>query len=382
MSDSTITPNYSQLASKLAACEGLSLQDIALADLTTLRLGGQPRLTAVASTPEAAVQALRLCDAAQVPVLAIGGGSNLVVADGPLELVAVVMDFDEVRVDADSGIVRAEAGAVWDDVVAASVEAGLGGIECLSGIPGSAGATPVQNVGAYGAEIADVLTRVRLYDRHSDTVEWVEASALELSYRYSNLKFTQRGLVLDVEMRLSTDGLSAPLRFGQLARELGVAEEEDTPRRPVAEVRTAVLALRRGKGMVLDDADPDTYSAGSFFTNPIIDSADVDTVRANVAALVGDEEAAQMPVFASGEGRAKLSAAWLIERAGFHRGHPGPDAPARLSTKHTLALTNRGSATSAELVALAREVRDGVRERLGVTLEPEPIWVGVGIDDV
>ncbi len=328
------------------------------------------------------MQALRLCDAAQVPVLAIGGGSNLVVADGPLELVAVVMDFDEVRVDADSGIVRAEAGAVWDDVVAASVEAGLGGIECLSGIPGSAGATPVQNVGAYGAEIADVLTRVRLYDRHSDTVEWVEASALELSYRYSNLKFTQRGLVLDVEMRLSTDGLSAPLRFGQLARELGVAEEEDTPRRPVAEVRTAVLALRRGKGMVLDDADPDTYSAGSFFTNPIIDSADVDTVRANVAALVGDEEAAQMPVFASGEGRAKLSAAWLIERAGFHRGHPGPDAPARLSTKHTLALTNRGSATSAELVALAREVRDGVRERLGVTLEPEPIWVGVGIDDV
>ncbi|WP_192796178.1 MULTISPECIES: UDP-N-acetylmuramate dehydrogenase [Corynebacterium] len=380
MDDSTFTPNYSQLASKLAACEGLSLQDIALADLTTLRLGGQPRLTAVADTPTAAIEALRLCDAASAPVLPIGGGSNLVVADGPLELVSLVLNFRAITVDADSGLLRAEAGAVWDDVVAASVEAGLGGIECLSGIPGSAGATPVQNVGAYGVEIADVLTRVHLYDRSTDTEQWVDASALEMSYRYSNLKFTQRGLVLAVEFQLRTDGLSAPLRFGQLARELGVSAEEDTPRRAAATVRQTVLALRRGKGMVLDDADPDTYSAGSFFTNPIIDAADVDTVRANVAALVGEEEAAAMPVFPSGEGRAKLSAAWLIERAGFHRGHPGPDAPARLSTKHTLALTNRGAATSADLVALAREVRDGVSERLGVTLEPEPIWVGVSLD--
>lgn len=339
-----------------------------LADLTTLRLGGTPRLTARCATGEAAARAVRALDERGVEPLIVGGGSNLVVADGPLDLVAVLLEDDAIRVDPATGIVRAAAGAVWDDVVRASVEAGLGGLECLSGIPGSAGATPVQNVGAYGAEIADVLTRVRLWDRRAGREEWVPASELDLAYRYSNLKFTHRALVLEVEFRLHTDGLSAPLRFGALARELGAAEAGE--RFPAGRVREAVLRIRRGKAMVLDAADHDTWSAGSFFTNPVVDAAVADAVQDKV----GEES---MPRFAAGEGRVKLSAAWLIERAGFPRGYPGEGAPARLSTRHTLALTNRGAASTEDLVALARTVIAGVRCAFGVELVPEPVWVGV-----
>lgn len=380
MSESTSTPNYAQLAAELAACDGVSPLDCELRALTTLRLGGRARLAVEACTREAAVAALSLCDAHSAPVLLIGGGSNLVVADGPLDLVAVVLRCDDVNIDTETGLVRAEAGAVWDEVVSQCVEAGLGGIECLSGIPGSVGATPVQNVGAYGVEMADVLTRVLLYDRATGMQGWVPAEELELAYRYSNLKFTNRGLVLAVEMQLRTDGMSAPLRFGQLARELGIEPEEDCPRRPAAEVREAVLRLRRGKGMVLDPDDPDTYSAGSFFTNPIVPDEQVEAVHARVVGTVGEDVAAGMPAFPTGEGTTKLSAAWLIDHAGFKPGFPDKDAPARLSTKHTLALTNRGSATTADLVQLARTVRDGVRDVFGVTLEPEPIWVGVSLD--
>ena len=290
----------------------------------------------------------------------------------------------EIDIDTDTGLLRADAGVVWDDVVSASIDAGLGGIECLSGIPGSAGATPVQNVGAYGVEIADVLTRVLLLERATGTVEWVSADTLELGYRTSNLKHTGRGVVLAIELQLRTDGLSAPLRFGELARRLGVtvadAEAPGTVRRPASAVREAVLELRRGKGMVHDPADHDTWSAGSFFTNPVIATADAAAVRDAVARLHGAAVADAMPCYPAGEGHSKLSAAWLIERAGFVRGYPGPEAPVRLSTRHTLALTNRGGATTADLVGLAREVRAGVRDAFGVTLHPEPVWVGVDID--
>ncbi|HHT31379.1 MAG TPA: UDP-N-acetylmuramate dehydrogenase, partial [Corynebacterium sp.] len=260
-----------------------------------------------------------------------------------------------------------------------SVAAGFGGLECLSGIPGSAGATPVQNVGAYGAEVSSTLEGVRLYDRRTGADEWVSPESLELAYRFSNLKFTARAVVLAVRFRLTVDGLSAPLRYGELAKRLGVGPEEGASgeaRRPVADVREAVLALRRGKGMVLDDADHDTWSAGSFFTNPIVGEAEVEGVRERVASACGAEVAESMPSYPGG----KLSAAWLIERAGFPKGHPGEGAPARLSTKHTLALTNRGMATSADLIALAREIRDGVRDAFGVTLVPEPVWIGAELD--
>ena len=360
--------------------------DVAFRDLTTLRLGGKPAAAVRCATVDAVVEVVRELDGAGVPLLIVGGGSNLVVADEPGDLVAVVIEADDVvlgtsghGLDVDGATVEAEAGAVWDDVVEMSVAAGFGGLECLSGIPGSAGATPVQNVGAYGAEVSSTLEGVRLYDRRTGVDEWVSPESLDLAYRYSNLKFTARAVVLAVRFRLTVDGLSAPLRYGELAKRLGVGPEEGASgeaRRPVADVREAVLALRRGKGMVLDDADHDTWSAGSFFTNPIVGEAEVENVRERVAATCGDDVAQSMPSYPGG----KLSAAWLIERAGFPKGHPGEGAPARLSTKHTLALTNRGDATAADLIALAREIRDGVRDAFGVSLVPEPVWIGAELD--
>lgn len=392
------------------------LDGVEFSQLTTFHLGGAPRAAVRAATGEAAAAVVRALDAAGVELLIVGGGSNLLVTDEPLDVVAVIMGDDHLEIDASTGVLRAGAGAIWDEVVAASIDAGLGGLECLSGIPGSAGATPVQNVGAYGAEIADVLTRVQLLDRATGTVEWVPASALDLAYRYSNLKFTSRGVVLAVEFQLRTDGLSAPLRFGQLAGEPG-------QRRDPAEVREEVLGLRRSKGMVHDPADHDTWSAGSFFTNPVVPETLADEITQVVAAELGADEAAGMPRFpvaagsmateasdtggsgtevsdtegsgtevsggaagASGgagngaaEALVKLSAAWLIDRAGFAKGYPGADAPARLSTKHTLALTNRGAARAADVVKLARDVRAGVQEKFGVQLEPEPLWIGLEI---
>nr|WP_268913687.1 UDP-N-acetylmuramate dehydrogenase [Corynebacterium uropygiale] len=349
-----------------------------LADLTTFHVGARPRLTVRCRTQDAVVETVRRLDAAGVPLLVVGGGSNLLVADEePLDLVVVLIECAGVSVEEDTGLLRAEAGAVWDEVVSTSLAAGLGGLECLSGIPGSAGATPVQNVGAYGAEIADVLTRVRLLDRETGEVSWVPASALDLSYRYSNLKFTARAVVLEAEFQLRTDGLSAPLRFGELARRLGASSAGE--RRPAAEVREVVLDLRRGKGMVLIPGDHDTWSAGSFFTNPIVPAQIADSVQDKVRRSLGAEEAESMPRFPAGEGKVKLSAAWLIDRAGFDRGYPGEGAPARLSTRHTLALTNRGEASTGDIVALARDVRDGVNRAFGVRLEPEPIWVGCSL---
>lgn len=334
--------------------------DVTFADLTTLHVGGSPRAAYRCTTQKSVVEAVQ----AHPDALIVGGGSNLLVADGPLDLTAVIMGMD--RVDISGTTVRAEAGAHWDDVVRATVEAGLGGIECLSGIPGSAGATPVQNVGAYGAEIADVLRRVKIFNRHTGEVEWVDAESLDLSYRYSNLKFTGRAVVLEIELELFADGLSHPLRFGQLAKQLGASHGGE--RRPAAEVREAVLELRRGKGMVYDPADHDTWSAGSFFTNPIVTSA------------VADRLPADAPRYPADDGQVKLSAAWLIDKvAGFNKGYPGEGATARLSTKHTLALTNRGSATAADIVELARTIRDGVFSKTGIELHPEPVWVGLSM---
>lgn len=363
---------------------------VEFSQLTTFHLGGAPRAAVRAATGEAAAAVVRALDAAGVELLIVGGGSNLLVTDEPLDVVAVIMGDDHLEIDASTGVLRAGAGAVWDEVVAASINAGLGGLECLSGIPGSAGATPVQNVGAYGAEIADALTRVQLLDRSTGAVEWVPASALDLAYRYSNLKFTARGVVLAVEFQLRTDGLSAPLRFGQLAGEPG-------QRRDPADVREEVLGLRRSKGMVHDPEDHDTWSAGSFFTNPVVPETLADEITQVVAAELGADEAAGMPRFpvaagsmategsdtggsdGAAEALVKLSAAWLIDRAGFAKGFPGADAPARLSTKHTLALTNRGAARAADVVKLARDVRAGVQEKFGVQLEPEPLWIGLEI---
>ena len=368
----------------LADIDGVTLDsETTFADLTTLRIGGAPLVTVRCASAEAAIAALATLDESSQDYLVVGGGSNLVVAEGQLDVVVVTLDFEDIDVTVANGLVRADAGAVWDDVVALTVECGLGGIECLSGIPGNAGAVPVQNVGAYGAETSDVLTQVYLYERATRTATWVPAEELELAYRYSNLKFTGRGVVLAIELQLTTDGLSKPLRFGQLTQTPG-------ERRPVAEVREEVLKLRRSKGMVLDPEDHDTWSAGSFFTNPIVEPQLADSIQEAVRATRGDEDADRMPRHVvdgtttsgeRGEGKEKLSAAWLIERAGFAKGYPGEESGARatLSTKHTLALTNRGEATADDIVALAREIRAGVQKAFGVKLEPEPIWLGVSI---
>ncbi|MFD4292244.1 UDP-N-acetylmuramate dehydrogenase [Rhodococcus sp. NPDC058532] len=357
-----------RVAEDVAAEFGAELDvNVPMSRLTTLRVGGPARAMLTCRTAEAVAGVVRALDTAGVPVLILGGGSNLLVSDAGVDAVVVRVANDGIRLDA--RVVAAEAGAGWDDVVAAAVAAGLGGLECLSGIPGSAGATPVQNVGAYGVEVGSLLRRVRLLDRTSGEVRWVEPADLGLGYRTSILKHTDAAVVLAVEFDAAADGLSAPLRYRELATSLGAEEGE---RRPVATVREAVLRLRSGKGMVLDDGDNDTWSAGSFFTNPVVADDHLPGVLAAIRSRLGDVAVPRYP----GAGGTKLSAGWLIERAGFGKGYPGPDAPARLSTKHTLALTNRGTASATDLLGLARDVRAGVEDAFGVRLEPEPVTVG------
>jgi UDP-N-acetylmuramate dehydrogenase len=296
-----------------------------------------------------------------------------VVADDLTDLTLVRLANKGITVEGD--LLRAEAGAVWDDVVVAAIEHGLGGLECLSGIPGSAGATPVQNVGAYGAEVSDTISRVRLLERGSGAVRWASPAELGFGYRTSVLKHAGPAapqlpaVVLEVEFALDGSGRSAPLRYGELTAALGAtAGERADPRA----VRDAVLALRARKGMVLDAADHDTWSVGSFFTNPVV----APDVYERLAGTVDGP----VPHYPAPDG-VKLAAGWLVERAGFRKGFPepdsgGPQASCRLSTKHALALTNRGGATSDDVLRLARAVRDGVDHVFGITLKPEPVLVG------
>ncbi|MGH3929346.1 MAG: UDP-N-acetylmuramate dehydrogenase [Pseudonocardiaceae bacterium] len=343
---------------------------VELAPFTTLRLGGPARRYVTATTAQECVAAVRAADGAGEPLLLLSGGSNLVIGDSGFDGVAVRVATTGVRIDAD-GVLHAAAGQDWDAVVAHSVAAGYGGLECLSGIPGSVGATPVQNVGAYGVELSDLLCDVDLYDRRGGEVRAVPAAELGLGYRTSLLKGTDAAVVLEIRLALYPDGRSAPIRYPELARALDVAPGT---RVPAALARAAVLALRRSKGMVLDAADHDTWSVGSFFTNPVLDDEQAGLTLHRIRQRLGPH--ATVPQYPGGSGRIKLSAAWLIERAGFTRGHLGPGGRVALSGKHTLALTNRGGASTADLLNLAREVRDGVTAAFGVTLAPEPILVG------
>ncbi|HEY9440421.1 MAG TPA: UDP-N-acetylmuramate dehydrogenase, partial [Streptomyces sp.] len=267
-----------------------------------------------------------------------------------------------------------EAGHTWDDVVARCVAEGLSGIECLSGVPGSAGATPIQNVGAYGQEVSSTITGVIAYDRRTGETVTLSNADCAFSYRHSRFKAEpDRFVVLRVRFELEeAGGLSAPLRYAETARAMGVEQGE---RVPASAARETVLRLRAGKGMVLDPEDHDTWSAGSFFTNPILDAAAYDAFLVRVRERLGEDVAP--PAFPAGDGRVKTSAAWLIDRAGFTKGY-GTGA-ARISTKHTLALTNRGGATTEDLLALARDVVAGVRDAFGVTLVNEPVTVGVSL---
>jgi UDP-N-acetylmuramate dehydrogenase len=340
-------------------------ENVSLAELTTLRLGGPARRLVEAASDEEAVTAIR---EAEAPVLVMSGGSNLVVADEGFPGTVVRLVSRGVSQQPRNGRVGLEvaAGEPWDDIAAFAVDAGLAGMECLSGIPGSTGATPIQNVGAYGQEVAETITAVRVYDRETDEVAELPPEQCGFAYRTSAFRHSDRHVVLAVQFALTPSPKSMPIRYGELARALDV---EVGASAPLADVRVAVLGLRRAKGMVIDPADPDSVSAGSFFKNPILEAE----AFAALEARAGERP----PRFAEPDGRVKTSAAWLIERSGFGRGYG--EGPIRLSDKHTLAITNRGGGTAAELLVLARELRDGVRDTFGVELEPEPTLVGLSL---
>ncbi|MFN2320621.1 MAG: UDP-N-acetylmuramate dehydrogenase [Dermatophilaceae bacterium] len=358
-----------------------------IAPLTTMRVGGPAtRLVTVESTYDL-VEAVREVDDADEPLLVVGGGSNLVVSDDGFPGTVVHVRTEGVRVESadlcGGATVRVEAGTNWDDLVARAVDEGWAGIEALSGIPGSTGATPVQNVGAYGQEVAQTIAQVRVWDRVDQEVRTFTNLDCGFTYRHSIFKGTQhRGLgryiVLEVVFQLEIADLSRPLVYADLARQLDVEVGE---RVPLTDARAAVLEQRRLRGMVLDPADHDTWSCGSFFTNPILTVGEFENLEARAHTVLGPDLGP--PRFADPHGNVKTSAAWLIDKAGFAKGYALPGsadpAPASLSTKHTLALTNRGHASASDIVALARKVRDGVERTFGVRLVNEPVLIGLDL---
>ncbi|GAB3819482.1 UDP-N-acetylmuramate dehydrogenase [Tessaracoccus terricola] len=338
-----------------------------LADHTTLRVGGPAARMVVAADDRTLIDTVAECDARGEPVLVLGGGSNLLVADEgfPGTVVRVATKgVDAVVSDCAGATVQVAAGENWDAFVAHSLEQGWVGLETLSGIPGLVGATPIQNVGAYGSDVSQTIASVLTWDRVERTQKTFAAADCGFGYRTSRFKAEpHRHLVLRVTFQLRLGDLGAPIAYPDLARGLGMEVGERAPSR---RVRDAVLAIRGSKGMVLDAEDHDTWSAGSFFTNPVL--------SAQEAAALPPEA----PRYPAGE-RVKTSAAWLIQHAGFGKGHGGPRAA--LSGKHVLALTNRGGASAADLVALATTVRDGVEERFGIRLVPEVNLVGTALGD-
>jgi UDP-N-acetylmuramate dehydrogenase len=406
-------------------------EPVRLSRFTTLGLGGPARRLVVAGTDEEIIAAVRTADQRGEPLLVLGGGSNLVISDDGFPGTVIQVATKGIHRTTDPGAgpdaagprpaetgtpvtLTVAAGEDWDTVVASCVAADLAGLECLSGIPGLAGATPIQNVGAYGQEVADTITRVRAYDRA--TAEVVDLTAADCGFGYRTSAFkrsitapavTGRFVVLEVTFQLTSDRLSRPLRYAELAGALGLDPARPDPARPdparpdqarpddrgydegarapLGDVRSAVLRLRRGKGMVLDPADPDSRSAGSFFTNPVLNTAQFAALRRVVDERCGP--GVPVPQFPAGPGQVKVPAAWLIGQAGFSKGYQGargagggrPGPAAHISTKHTLALVNPGDARTADVVGLAREIRDRVRDIFGVELASEPVLVGVSL---
>jgi UDP-N-acetylmuramate dehydrogenase len=354
--------------------------DVLLSGLTTMRVGGPADRLVTVETTDELVDAIREVDDADEPLLVVAGGSNLVIADEGFAGSVVRVATGGITVesaDSDGEVtIRVAAGEVWDDVVLRAVAEGWSGIEALSGIPGCAGATPIQNVGAYGQEVAQTISQVRVWDRDEQRVHDLANADCGFSYRDSMFKGESRYVVLDVVFQLGVAALSSPIAYADLARALGV---EAGQRVPLAEARDAVLTQRRQRGMVLDGADHDTWSCGSFFTNPILSAGAyavlLDRAQMRLGTLDGGN---RVPRFDTTDGLVKTSAAWLIDKAGFGKGY-GLPGPAALSTKHTLAVTNRGSATASDVVALARDVRDGVHDAFGVSLVNEPVLVGTSL---
>jgi len=357
--------------------EELSLQEnVPLARFSTLGVGGPARYFTRAEDAETVAEAVRWAAQRRLPLLVLGGGSNIVVSDKGFDglVLHVALRGHAVTSGDDGTEVHAAAGEPWDTLVAAAVERGWAGLECLSGIPGFVGATPMQNVGAYGQDVSETIVRVNALDvRSGETVAFTNAEC-RFGYRDSRFKRDDRGryVILGVAYRLRPGGEPA-VRYPELVRYL---EAQALGRPPaLSDVRAAVIEVRRRKSMVIDPADPNRRSVGSFFMNPIVDAATVASVREALSGTGRREDAETMPQYPAGAGKVKLSAAWLIERAGLARGY-GSGA-AGISTNHTLALVNRGGATAAEIVGLAREVRRRVHDAFGITLVPEPVFVNI-----
>ena len=338
--------------------------DVRLADYTTLRIGGPADRLVEVTTEQDLIDAIREADAAAQPVLLLSGGSNVVIGDEGFRGTVIKIATRGIRVDADAcsgAMIHVAAGEDWDAVVQRAIAEEWVGLESMSGIPGLTGSTPVQNVGAYGHEVAETIASVRVWDRVDNAVRTIFAADCGFTYRNSRFKADPaRYAVLEVAFQLPLGDLSAPIGYAELARVLGV---EPGSRAPMTEVREAVLGLRRSKGMVLDEADHDTWSAGSFFTNPLLDTA--------------AEVPAGAPQWPQPDGRVKTSAAWLIEHAGVAKGYAIGNAA--VSSKHTLALTNRGNATAKELLALATHVRTQVHQAFNITLINEPVLVNCSL---
>lgn len=341
-------------------------RNVPLASLTTLGVGGCARALVTASDADEVRRALDLAQDEGIPLVVLGGGSNVIVSDRGVEGLVLCYADTSCAVDAAGGRLHAGAGLGWDDVVQRAVEAGLAGIECLRAIPGAVGAAPVQNIGAYGQEIADTLRWLRAVDLvHGEEVEF-EASECGFAYRDSHFKSRWRGrhLITAIELQLRPGG-EPTVAYPSLAERLA---DRPAPH-SLSTVSETVHEIRREKGMVYDGSHDDLRSAGSFFTNPVVTVEQADAARDWAS-----EKGKSCPEWPADEGRVKLSAAWLIEAAGFHRGHLRGNAG--LSDRHVLALVNRGGATAAELLALAREVKQAVLERFGVELVPEPVPLG------
>ena len=345
---------------------------VPLAPLTTIGLGGPADRLVRAETEAELIETVRAADQARERVFIIAGGSNVVIADEGVRATAIHVATHGIRTSRlpDERVsLTVQAGEQWNAVVAASVADRLAGIECLAGVPGTTGATPIQNVGAYGQEVASTISAVRVYDRESGETITLAPEDCGFGYRTSRFKGKDQYVVLEVTFALTPSELSEPVAYAQLAEALGI---EVGQRAPLSDVRIAVHALRRSKSMVIDPTDPDSVSVGSFFTNPVLTGEQFAQLERRAEELVGPNQ--KLPTYPAPEGRVKTSAAWLIERSGFARGHGGGNVG--ISTRHTLALVNRGGASTAELVTLAHEIADGVKREFGVELVPEPVFVG------
>lgn len=342
-------------------------QGVPLARLSTLGVGGEARWFARAADEQDVERAHRWCAERGLTLVVLGGGSNIVVADEGIDGLVLQIGLEGLTFERRSGetFVGAGAGEGWDTLVGACVARGLAGLECLSGIPGSVGGTPIQNVGAYGQEVRDTIETVTAFDRQRNDMRMLSAAECRFAYRTSRFKTEDAGrfVVCGVTFRLRPG--PPTVTYPEVRAHI---ERSRTSTPTVADIRAAVLSVRRLKGMVIDTSDPDTRSVGSFFMNPLL----TEDHRERIASAAGE----RVPGYAAADGQVKVPAAWLIERAGFHKGQV--DGAVGISSKHTLALINRGGATARDVLRLATSIKRGVADHFDVLLRPEPVFLGFG----